>query len=111
MVSVKNMKDTISTAANRRANGPAPAGAKAAGPSNVWARSRFARVLYFSVGNGRLRFRFRIDPAHGQSDPAFEVTFIAAASAVPLFSANEGKSVVINQFIGECPPQSQQYCI
>ena len=50
--------------------------------------SAFASVLYFSIGNGRLRLRFQISPAHEQPDPAFEVIFIAAATAVPLFSSH-----------------------
>jgi hypothetical protein len=53
----------------------------------------FARVLYFSICSGRLRLRFQIDPAQGQSDPAFEATFIAAATAIPLFSARATLSV------------------
>ena len=53
----------------------------------------FASVLYFSIGNGRLRLRFQIDPAHGQSDPVFEATFIAASTAIPLFSAHATLSV------------------
>jgi len=47
MVSVKNMIDTISTAANRGANGPAPAGAKAAGQRGIAAPEtviKFANV-------------------------------------------------------------------
>ena len=53
----------------------------------------FASVLYFRIGSGRLRLRFQIDPAHGQSDPAFEATFIAAATAIPLFSSRATLSV------------------
>jgi NAD dependent epimerase/dehydratase family enzyme len=50
-------------------------------------------VLYFNIGSGRLRLRFQIDAAHGQSDPAFEVTFISAGSAIPLFSSRATLSV------------------
>jgi len=53
----------------------------------------FLRVLYFSTSNGRLRFRFQLDPELGQADPAFEVTFIAAGTAVPLFTASATLSV------------------
>ena len=52
-----------------------------------------ASVLYFSIISGRLRLRFQIDPAQGQSEPAFEVTFIAAGTAIPLFSAHATLSV------------------
>ncbi len=53
----------------------------------------FASVLYFSIGRGRLRLRFEIDPAHGRSDPAFEVTFIGATTTIPLFSSRATLSV------------------
>jgi hypothetical protein len=53
----------------------------------------FASVLYFRIGRGRLRLRFQIDPAHRQSDSAFEVTFVAAATAIPLFSSHATLSV------------------
>jgi hypothetical protein len=53
----------------------------------------FARVLYFSVSGGRLRLRFQLDPAPGQLDPAFDATFIAAATAAPLFSSRATLSV------------------
>ena len=53
----------------------------------------FASVLYFSIGNGRLRLRFQINPAPAQSDPVFEVTFVAAATAIPLFSSQATLSV------------------
>ena len=52
-----------------------------------------ASVLYFSIGSGRLRLRFQIDPSHGQSEPAFEVTFIAGPTAIPLFSSHATLSV------------------
>ena len=52
-----------------------------------------ASVLYFNIGSGRLRLRFQIDATHGQSDPAFEVTFISARSAIPLFSSRATLSV------------------
>jgi hypothetical protein len=53
----------------------------------------FATVLYLSIGGGRLRLRFQIESAHGQSDPAFEVTFIAVGTAIPLFSSDATLSV------------------
>jgi len=52
-----------------------------------------ASVLYFSIEGRRLRLRLQIDPAHGRSDPAFEVTFIAAATSIPLFSSHATLSV------------------
>ncbi len=53
----------------------------------------FASVLYLSISNGHLRLRFEIDSAHAQSDPAFEVTFVAVGTGVPLFSADAVLSV------------------
>ena len=65
----------------------------------------FASVLYFSVSGGRLRLRFQLEPGHGRSDPAFEATFIAAATAVPLFSSRATLSVGSEYRLDEELPQ------
>jgi hypothetical protein len=46
-----------------------------------------ARVLYFKVGDGRLRLRFQLEPSYAKAQEKFEVTFIADDSGRPLFSA------------------------
>ena len=45
-----------------------------------------ARVLYFSVRNGRLRLRFQLGSNPDCSAPAYEATFVSRAGSQPLFS-------------------------
>jgi hypothetical protein len=52
-----------------------------------------ARVLYFSVRDGRLRLRFQLDAAHGQAQKSFDVTFINDKDHRPLLSAQATLSV------------------
>ena len=52
-----------------------------------------ARVLYFSVRDGRLRLRFQLDGAPRQERQTFDVTFVCNASQRPLASASATPSV------------------
>jgi len=53
----------------------------------------FARVLYFSVRDGRLRLRFHLDGPTGRPEQAFEVTFVSDGGARPLLTADAVLSV------------------
>ena len=53
----------------------------------------FARVLYISVQEGQLRFRFELDAVPESAEPMFEVTFVSNSPARPLFSAHATWSV------------------
>jgi hypothetical protein len=48
----------------------------------------YARVLYLTVRDGRLRLRFEIDAAVGITDEAFDATFIEEGYERPLFSCH-----------------------
>jgi hypothetical protein len=47
-----------------------------------------ARVLYFSIRDGQLRFRFQLDATSAVGDQEYEVTFVSEPEGRPLFSAN-----------------------
>ena len=46
-----------------------------------------ARVLYFSVRDGRLRLRFHLETAPGPAEATYEVTIVSDTTALPLFAA------------------------
>jgi hypothetical protein len=52
-----------------------------------------ARVLYFSIRDGRLRFRFQLDVTSELGDNEYEATFVSDPEGRPLFSANAIASV------------------
>jgi hypothetical protein len=52
-----------------------------------------ARVLYLSVRNSRLMFRFHLDAAGAQLPECLEATFVAESTAQPLVSAMATLSV------------------
>ena len=52
-----------------------------------------ARVSYFSVRDGKLRFCFRMDTSLTPIEPALEATFISNVNSRPLFSAPATVSV------------------
>jgi hypothetical protein len=53
----------------------------------------FARMLYFSVREGRLRLRFQLDSSKGGAEQAFEAAFMGEKAGRPLFSAPATLSV------------------
>lgn len=52
-----------------------------------------ARVLYFSVRDGRLRLRFQLDVASEHAEQDYDVTFVSDPGDRPLLSANAVASV------------------
>ncbi len=52
-----------------------------------------ARILYFSINDGRLRLRFQLDAGAAVAERVFEVTFVSDDVPEPLFSANATSSV------------------
>jgi hypothetical protein len=52
-----------------------------------------ARILYFSINDGRLRLRFQLDAGAAAAERVFEVTFVSDDVPGPLFSANAVSSV------------------
>jgi hypothetical protein len=52
-----------------------------------------ARVLYFNLRDGRLRFRFQLDTTTGPAPESFDVTFINEKDQRPLLSAQATLSV------------------
>jgi hypothetical protein len=52
-----------------------------------------ARVLYFSIRDGQLRFRFQLDASSEHGDEDYEVTFVSEPEGRPLLSANAVASV------------------
>ncbi|MEO8333873.1 MAG: hypothetical protein ABI664_02805 [bacterium] len=52
-----------------------------------------ARILYFSIKDGRLRLRFQLDAGFALAERIFEVTFVSDDAPEPIFSANATSSV------------------
>jgi hypothetical protein len=64
------------------------------------------RVLYLSVRNGRLRFRFQLDAAARPAPESFEATLISDKTALPLLSTHAMLSVDSEYRIDtELPPE------
>jgi hypothetical protein len=53
----------------------------------------FARVLYLSIRDGRLRLRFLLDVTPAQPEPAFDVTFVSETAGFPVLLARAELSV------------------
>jgi hypothetical protein len=51
------------------------------------ASESFARILYFSVGDGKLRLNFQLEAILSPMEPILETTFISDTTMRPLFSA------------------------
>ena len=47
----------------------------------------WARLLYLSIRDGRLRMRFQLEGAPGEAEDTLDVTFVSETPARPLFSA------------------------
>jgi len=75
----------------RRGGGyPVPALIERAGETEI---ETSVCVLYLSVSARRMSFRFHVDTLPEHAASGLEVTFVAEASALPLFSAHAARSV------------------